>query len=311
MSWTPVACGRQVVDAVGGAGALPKELVHRPRVDDVLLTDWQRLDDERFSVAANWPHAHEFFVPLQGKHAPVLIVETLRQAAILLCHTEFAVPLDHHFLMRDLHYRSHPEHLDVTDTATELRLDVVCRDIRRRGRRLTATDCRMTVRHGARTVATGGGRLSISTPQAYRRLRGAFSPAESAAPVIPVAPALVGRTEPVHVALAPTREPGRWQLRGDTGNVTLFGRAADHYPGMLLVEAAHQAATALLTPDPFYPASFTIDFHRYAEFATPCWIEAHTVPTMVPGGRSVRVTGRQDGHPVFTASLTDAGRQSA
>lgn len=166
----------------------------------------------------------------------------------------------------------------------------------------------MTVRHGAHTVATGGGHLTISTPLAYRRLRGASFPRESAALTIPALPQLVGRTDPAHVVLAPTPAPGRWQLRADDRNATLFGRAAEHYPGMILVEAAHQAAMALLSPAPFYPASFTIDFHRYVEFAPPCWIEAHTVTTMVNGATSVRVTGHQDGRPAFTASLTDAGQ---
>ncbi|MFK4105626.1 ScbA/BarX family gamma-butyrolactone biosynthesis protein [Streptomyces sp. NPDC019531] len=319
MNRTPVTDCRQPTDLLRGSGAeepadsgptatVPRELVHRARADDVLLTGWKSLGDERFSVTANWPYTHEFYNPVHGRHDPVLIVETLRQAAILLCHAEFAVPLEHHFLMGDLHYTSHPKHLEVAGPPAELTLDVVCSDIRRRGDRLSATNFRMTVRNGAHTVATGGGHLTISTPQAYRRLRGASFPRESAAPTIPVLPQLVGRTDLAHVVLAPTPAPGRWQLRADDRNATLFGRAVDHYPGMILVEAAHQAATALLSPAPFYPASFTIDFHRYVEFAPPCWIEAHTVPTMVSGATSVRVTGHQDGQPVFTASLTDAGQ---
>ncbi|MEE1758772.1 ScbA/BarX family gamma-butyrolactone biosynthesis protein [Streptomyces sp. SP18BB07] len=317
MNRTPVTDGPRAADAperaeepIGSepAGGVPKDLVHRAHTADVLLTAWEDLGDGRFTVRAKWPDTHDFFAPMHGKHDPVLIVETLRQSAILLCHAAFAVPLDHHFHMEDLHYRSHPEFLDAPDGTTELHLDVTCSDIRRRGGRLAATDVRIRVRDGDRTVVTGGGHLGISTPRVYQRLRGAHFPPALATLAVPVSHRLVGRDRPAHVVLATTPVSGRWQLRADTRNTTLFGRAIDHYPGLVLVEAAHQAARALLSPAPFYPASFTIDFHRYVEFAPPCWVEAHTVPSLVPGGTAVRVTGHQDGTPAFTASLTSAAR---
>ncbi|WP_432065546.1 ScbA/BarX family gamma-butyrolactone biosynthesis protein [Streptomyces sp. C10-9-1] len=300
--------GEPIGPAAARRGTATRELVHRARETDVLPASWESLGEDRFTVRVTWPDTHEVFVAPDGRPDPVLLVETLRQSAILLCHAAFAVPLDHHFLMEDLHYRARPGLLDVSGGPAELHLDVDCSDIRRRGAALAATDCRIRVRDGERTVATGGGRLGISTPRAYRRLRGAPLPPALAGLAIPLPHRRVERAGPAQVVLAPTPESGRWQLRADPRNTTLFGRATDHYPGMILVEAAHQAARALLYPAAFRPASFTIRFHRYVEFAPPCWIEAHTVPARVAGATAVRVVGRQGGDAVFTASLTGGAR---
>ncbi|NEC10620.1 AfsA-related hotdog domain-containing protein, partial [Streptomyces sp. SID7909] len=97
------------------------------------------------------------------------------------------------------------------------------------------------------------------------------------------------------VVLAPPVAPGRWPLRLDTGHPTLFGRPNDHVPGILLLEAARQAANA--TVPGFLPVTLRSDFLRYVELDRPCWIEATTAPA------GVRVRAVQDGEPVFTCTL--------
>ncbi len=47
---------------------VPKELVHRAAVAEVMLTDWERVDDTRFKVAAQWPRGHSFFTPIDGRY---------------------------------------------------------------------------------------------------------------------------------------------------------------------------------------------------------------------------------------------------
>lgn len=89
--------------------------------------------------------------------------------------------------------------------------------------------------------------------------------------------------------------PGRWPLRLDIRHPTLFGRPNDHVPGILLLEAARQAATA--TVPGFLPVSLRSDFLRYVELDRPCRIEATTAP------EGVLVRAVQDGGTVFTCAL--------
>ncbi|QMV06648.1 hypothetical protein GJU35_13800 [Streptomyces lincolnensis] len=85
-------------------------------------------------------------------------------------------------------------------------------------------------------------------------------------------------------------------MRVDTSHPLLFDRPDDHVPGMVLLEAARQAAAAVTPGDGTpYPLSMENTFDRYVEFDTPCWIEA----TPVTDG--VRVVGHQDGEQVFSS----------
>ncbi|MFG2327721.1 AfsA-related hotdog domain-containing protein, partial [Streptomyces sp. NPDC048568] len=70
--------------AVPGHGpwtsTVPSELVHRAAVAEVMLTDWQRLTETRYTMRAQWPRGHSFFTPLNGNHDPLIAAETIRQA---------------------------------------------------------------------------------------------------------------------------------------------------------------------------------------------------------------------------------------
>ncbi|GAA1375940.1 ScbA/BarX family gamma-butyrolactone biosynthesis protein [Streptomyces beijiangensis] len=293
----------------GGAGAARiqaaaavKEFVHRAAADDVLLTGWQRQDATRFTLDASWPAGHRFYAALHGRHAPTLIAETLRQAAMLLAHTEFAVPVGHAFLMWDLNYTAHPELLRTGPGNLPLKLDFTCSKIRRRGVQLASMTCQLTIRRAGEVIATGGGSLTCTTPAAYRRLRQGRLAARPPAPGAAVPPQTVNRTGTTDVVLGPAPGRLRWQLRADPAHRTMFDHTGDHIPGMVLLEAAHQAAYATASGD-FYPTSVTISYNRYAEFDTPCWIQARTVPAPTPGALAVLVTCLQDDQRVFNALL--------
>lgn len=114
----------------------------------------------------------------------------------------------------------------------------------------------------------------------------------------------MGRTLPTDVVLSPTDQTDRWLLDPDPRHPILFDHDGDHFPGMVLFEAARQAAAALCYPASLTPASILTDFHRYAEFDTPVWIEATPVPTCAADVLSVQVTGWQDDESVFTSLVS-------
>src|SRR5439155_9390465 len=135
---------------------VPKEFVHRASIAEVMLTDWERVDDSHFTVAAQWPRRHSFFATINGSHDPLLVAETIRQAGILLSHAEFGVPLDHQFLMWDLTVDVKPEHMLVEATPAALDITIACMDIKRRGGRLSGFHYEVVIRRDGEVAATGG-----------------------------------------------------------------------------------------------------------------------------------------------------------
>lgn len=289
---------------------VPRELVHRAAVAEVMLTDWQRLDDTHFAMAAQWPRSHSFFTPVGVHHDPLIAAETIRQVGALLAHAEFGVPFGNQFLMENLTLTMRPEETRIDWTPAALDLDVTCTEVRRRGCRLSGLTYETTVLREGRPA--GWGRISFTTlaPAVYRRLRPphVFDPGHRPIPLTaPVAPQSVGRLSPSDVVLSPTGDPGRWQLRVDTRHPVLFDHRVDHVPGMVLLEAARQAATAVLARPSILPLGLECEFTKYAELDQPCLIDAVRLPASGPDApESVLVTGRQDGRPVFSTTVTAA-----
>ncbi|MER5950751.1 ScbA/BarX family gamma-butyrolactone biosynthesis protein [Streptomyces sp. NPDC001904] len=282
---------------------VPKELVHRASVAEVLLTGWSRTGDTRFAVSGQWPRGHSFFHPVQERHDPLIVAETFRQAAILLAHAEFGVDLDQHFLMWDLQVEVEPEQLAVGFAPASVELDITCHDVSWRRGALAAVRYEAAVMREGRRVATVGGACTCTSPAVYRRLRGARLDRPGTPPALsaPMAPQNVGRTSPMDVVLSPTGHDARWLLRCDTRHPVLFDHQGDHVPGMVLLEAARQAMVATLGQGAF-PRFVASEFKRYVELDTPCTIEAARLPDH-PAGPRVAVSAHQNGESVFTATV--------
>ncbi|MBZ3908795.1 ScbA/BarX family gamma-butyrolactone biosynthesis protein [Streptomyces griseiscabiei] len=287
---------------------VPKELVHRASVAEVMLTDWEREDDTHFTVAAQWPRRHGFFDAVDGCHDPLLIAETVRQAGILLAHAEFDVPIDHQFLMWDLEVDLTPEHLLVGATPASLDIAIACTDIKRRGSNLSGLHFTAVIHREGQVAATGSATFTCTSPAVYRRLRAARIKDGVPTPLAltsPTAPQTVGRLSPTDVVLSPVPEPGCWQLRVDTRHPVLFDHPVDHVPGMALLEAVRQATSAFLGRA-CLPVGITTEFICYAELDAPCLIEVCSLPRHTDGKERVLVTGRQNGKIVFTSAVTVA-----
>lgn len=288
---------------------VPKELVHRAAVAEVVLTDWQRVDETRFVLTAQWPRGHSFFTPVADDyHDPLIGCETIRQIGLLLGHAEFGVPLGHQFIVWDIGISVRPQHLRVGWAPAALDIEVVCTEVKRRGGNLSGLRFEAVLRREGHVVATGGGSLSCMAPGVYQRVRGGHTLGGDwyQLPLIsPAAPQSVGRMSPMDVVLSPTGEPTRWQLRVDTRHPILFEHAVDHVPGMVLLEAARQATASVLGRSSYLPLSINAEFKRYAELDSPCMITADLVPGRGPDGEeTVLVTAHQDGAVVFKGAVT-------
>ncbi|MFD8544228.1 ScbA/BarX family gamma-butyrolactone biosynthesis protein [Streptomyces sp. NPDC059649] len=283
---------------------------HRTTGSEVFLTNWRRGPGDSWVVSAQWPRAHGFYEPVGGLHDPLLLIETVRQAGILLSHVAHRVPLDHPIVWQHVRYDLAPQALRAAGEPAEVELQITVHDVVRRGKRLISARQEFRVRCDGAHLAHARLIYSCYSPAGYRRLRGRYSDLAFATsrrlPVPePVAPELVDRDRDRDVLLSPTDLPDRWQLRVDTSHPVLFDHPVDHAPGMLMVEATRQAARATTPGVPMLPVSLECSFERYAELDAPSWVRARMPDPATGGGaRRVEVGVEQHGRPVVAARIT-------
>ncbi|MED7951620.1 ScbA/BarX family gamma-butyrolactone biosynthesis protein [Streptomyces sp. BE303] len=296
-----------------------RRLVHRSSVAEVLITGWQATGPYDFLLGAQWPRLHGFYrLPGDRHHDPVLMAETIRQAALLIGHVGFGVPHDHHYALDELSYALGPAGLDglaIAPAPAALMLRVGCQDVRMRHGRLAALRVHAEIERDGRPVGRGSGELRVLSPGSYARLRGPGRPAPAPRPPEScTAPELVGRQRAADVVLGPSLLPGSWLLRADADHPALFDRmdpAPDHVPGMLVLEAARQAAQRLCHPARVAPVELVTSFHAPIALDRPCLVRAvrEPAPESGPGaGRDVRrlpvrVLLVQDGRTVAECRL--------
>ncbi|MGV9693221.1 ScbA/BarX family gamma-butyrolactone biosynthesis protein [Streptomyces sp. NPDC003444] len=276
---------------------VPKEYVHLHDAGAVLLTGWSPLGGNRFAVTARWPEA-----AFATHYEPLLLTQTIRQSSLLIAHAERGVPLSHQTLMDRMDFTVADGHRIARHVPAEL---LVVVDWQSTGRRSALM--RLTVLHDGREAAQSLVHFSWIAPSVYARLRGDRPRVPwGHAPVPAPLPAhTVGRDTERDVVLAPAPRPGRWELRYDVGNTTLYDHPVDHVPGLVLLEAAHQAARAANGPLAPVPHTVTSTFDRYVEFDAPCWITASTARTADQAHRPhVEVVGVQRGEKAFRITLS-------
>ncbi|MFG2557041.1 ScbA/BarX family gamma-butyrolactone biosynthesis protein [Streptomyces sp. NPDC048581] len=278
---------------------------HLKHTESVLIHSWRRVSENSFTLRLNWPAA-----PHGQPYDPRLLTQTIRQSGLTIAHAEYEVPLEHHTLLNSLDLTVAPD-FRVSDTGPSTLVVDITVSPGKSGRRAAHT-MHMEIRTspGGEPVARADTEFAWISPAAYRRVRGDHLIVDWGDWPLPapVDAALVGRSRAADVVLAPTAVPHRWQLRNDVSNVLLFDHPVDHVPGLVLWEAAHQAAQAVLAPIASLPVSVTTTFSRYVEFEEPCLIDARVLGPVGPGEFAVRVTGAQADAPAFTADIRTVTR---
>lgn len=313
---------------------VPRSLVHKTAVSEVLLTDAVSTGPHQFSVAAQWPQHHVLFEAGKcpaGTADPLLLLETVRQAGIYVSHVYYDVPLAHPFLLTSIDYEVEPlapgfaAHQGPHGVLLDLRCVVEHHAPDRVGMSL---DARLEI--DGRPVGRAGMCWQAVAPERYTRVRFPAGPAATpstgpgtalltlAEPV--AAPHVLGRRHDRDAMLAalpaspdpadPTLQaigPNTWSLRLDTTHPVYFDHECDHIPGMALAESFAQAAALASGRAAGIPAdqlrwileSGALSFVSFGEFGRPVVITAEPVPERPEGGRrAVRVGARQEGRLV-------------
>ncbi|ROV65295.1 AfsA/ScbA [Streptomyces globisporus] len=262
--------------------------VHKLQGEEVLLRTWTEGDSGRFVLTARWPKGHAFYQPSQGAYDPLLLAETVRQTVPLLSHAVHGVPggvpREHKQAWECLDFAVEPLAALVTTAEDEVRLVVSCSDVVRRGNRFAGMTMDIDVHLGKRLMGIAHTRFNDQPAAVYRRMRRGYADIDVA---------LENRLETAH--------PGV-----DTAHPVLFDHPVDHAPGMLLLEAARQAARAVGGATAAVIGMRT-NFVRYVELDAPAVVVAGSPAPVGTGRRRVPVSIEQDGVQVFTSEVTIAG----
>ncbi|MEU5899717.1 ScbA/BarX family gamma-butyrolactone biosynthesis protein [Streptomyces venezuelae] len=287
---------------------VPAEYVHRAALAEVFLTGCEKSGPETYILTGQWPRAHTFFTTLDGRHDHLQACETLRQTGIYLAHAEHGIPLGHHFVMQDMTVTTHPEHLTIGSTPTNLTLHTT---LSRPGRSPQFTITLTITNPEGQTLSTGHGHFTCISPAAYHRMRTASNPDNTTDPTTHTLKALVhtptdqdpslyGRVHSRDLVLTPTHQPLTYRLNPHPEHPVLFDHDGDHLPGMVLIEAARQA-TYPHPPTTQLTHTHTV-FHRYVELTTPTTVTV-TPPTHTHNTTTHTVTTHQTNSPTHTTTL--------
>jgi 2-oxo-3-(phosphooxy)propyl 3-oxoalkanoate synthase len=227
---------------------VPRELVHRASVAEVFVTSLVEHGGQ-IAVGVQLPRSHAFYGEGDnGHHDPVAFVEAGRQACLAVAHQCFRVPVDARFVLRRFELRVHdPAGLAVTDAPCDATLH--CQVVRRFSH--DGHLCGLHLRHrfeiDGRHALTADFAFSWVREHEWAAVRGSIEPLPTAPPRDRCPAAVVGRSCARNVVIGPPDFDGAFARAAvvvDTGHPTLFDHPVDHAPGMVLVEAVRQLATA-------------------------------------------------------------------
>nr|WP_275407933.1 ScbA/BarX family gamma-butyrolactone biosynthesis protein [Streptomyces sp. SID14515] len=286
---------------------VPRESVHKADDAEVLLTDAAHLGGERYAIAAAWRRDHYLAHHGRPTADPVLLVETVRQAAIHLSHRFFDVSHGMPFVLGGAGVDLVGTLPSLSTAPLSVGLVVNCRHPGADARRLRLElegDVWAQHRHLGRVRL----RWEPMEPQRYALIRrrggqGApTAPTEPAPLHIPLTPADVGHLaeRDVLIAADPVRADS-WWLRLDTEHPVLFDHESDHVPGMALVEAFRQASR-MIAPSPRAGAGevslLDVSFTAFGELSAPVSITAHPI-----GDGVFAFNARQNGRELADARI--------
>ncbi|MES4905550.1 MULTISPECIES: ScbA/BarX family gamma-butyrolactone biosynthesis protein [unclassified Streptomyces] len=279
-----------------------REAVHRASVAEVLLTDVRALGGDRFVAAAQWPRSHPTFPHgPDGRHHPLMVAETLRQLGIYLPSRHFATPAGARFVIRDLFFALDPA---AEPRAEHGATDVVCRaavtDVRTTpcGRFVSGLRLDIRLLAGGTPFARAGGTARFLAPEAYRTARRAAPAAERPRAGVLARPAPRSVAVPAARDVLVVREAGIWRLDpADLRHPFFFDHWSDHVPGLVLLEAARQAAALATEGVHTRPVGCRFRALRFTEFAPPARVEC------VPHGRTCVFRLRQAGERTVVGVL--------
>ena len=237
---------------------VPRSLVHKRALENVLLTEVRSYADDRFICAGRVPTAHRFFndAGRTPQRDILFYTELGRQASLAVSHAFLNVGLDDVFIFEQ-------SEAAITEAAARMALrspaDAVVTEIRIKetSRRKNGSVSRVVAEHlmsiGDQEVFSGVGAWTVQSAALFQRLRRmsgvalseatghAFETADDSGRLDPTRGGNIVISRPRFADATPGFVAS---LIVDDQNPYFFDHPCDHVPGMLLLEACAQLAIA-------------------------------------------------------------------
>jgi hypothetical protein len=286
---------------------VPPELVHRVAGQDVFVTQLRVLGHNTFQVDVRLPGSHVFYGPTTpDTHDPLLFLESVRQAGLLIAHVAFGIPRDFKFVIHENQFSVSPAGLRTNGRQpVDLQLIVTAHDIRRRGRGFAGMRFEFACLRDGGQVASAGYVWSCVSAAGYDKLRGAYRTAMPPSRVgyVLVEPHRVGRQDEVDVMLAESPDEGVWTACIAPDHPSVYDHHFDHMPGTGAFEVARQAALLVLGQPDALPIRGEFTFLHYIEFDKPCQVLAKSERVGADRTATVRIVFEQDGHTAAQGTI--------
>ncbi|WP_256106108.1 AfsA-related hotdog domain-containing protein [Streptomyces sp. ODS05-4] len=302
--------------------SVDRRLLHRRALSEVFLTDTAAVDGQRFLAGAQLPSSHAYFTDHVGHSVvdPMLLLECARQAETCGAHRHLGVDDDTKFVLQSWSMRLpglfHAHSGDPAELTMQVSTD------RAAGASAPARSAAYHLRFLVSGQEVGEVRMAVgyvssaaySVIRSKRRGRPPVSSDDVAPLPATVQPAEVGRANAVNALLTEPVRDGDGIVAGvriPTDNPSMFDHAQDHLPGMVLTEAARQAALLCGARVLGQPAGattlvgFDLAFTRFAELDAPTTVSA-TAGRQSDGIHTFRVAFRQDGEEIAAGTVDTA-----
>lgn len=282
---------------------VPRRLVHRTAVSEVLLTGFRTHMRDVYHVGAQWSRGHSYYGPVAGRwHDPMLLGESIRQAGLLLAHQALGIPHGYQFLIKSTSFEITEEGVRLAGAPADVVLEVTLKDIRCRREQVASFTIDVLAYRDGALIGHGFAASDCVAPAVYRKLRGKQADVRQTRPPAPaLRPETVGRAQEIDVVLGVQGCEADGELdtvhllRVDATHPVLFDHPVDHVPGMLLMEAARQAALVGFGLPHGLLVGCESSFHRYVELDAPCVVSASAPTVGELGRRSVNIEFHQGG----------------
>lgn len=276
---------------------VPRSLVHKRSLENVLLTEVRAYGDDRFICAGRVPTAHRFFN--DGDRTPprdiLFYTELGRQASLAVSHSFLGISRDDIFIfeqskavMTEAAWRA-PFQSPPDSVVTEIK-------IKETEKRKNDSVCRVVAEHimsiGNAEVFRGTGAWTLQPAALFQRLRriattrrspGAYetTPAETG-----IRSTLFPREQNDNVVISlpeysKATDEFVSSLIVDRTHPYFFDHPCDHVPGMLLLEGCAQLAlsalaqTASVPPEKSCVCAYEVNFVQFVECSLSTTLTAH------------------------------------
>ncbi|MDT7729673.1 MAG: 2-oxo-3-(phosphooxy)propyl 3-oxoalkanoate synthase [Actinomycetota bacterium] len=303
---------------VNTTATVDRHLAHKKSSDDVVINDVARHQDMLIAVGT-LPTAHRYFNDTAAPGYDALhLAEFMRQGVEVIAHTLLEVPLTNQFVIRTVH-------LQLTDPATTPTSGTAviafsAHQVRRNGSGAPYSakgpvHCLIDGRH----IARCDGLVGFLAPETYRALRDDNGQTRAAAPagsVVANPPHTVGRQLPENVFIGQVQGHPREArcLLVPRPHPTFFDRPLDHYPGMMIADAARQLAILSFAEntgaaiDRIRTTSAALDFVSFAELDVPPTLQIVSWGA-ADSGADITVESRQGSRVTATCTFRVSAEQ--